>query len=184
MSDQAASAQPQRLMGRVVRGTLIGGISLGIIAAALGPTGFAYVSQRFAEGHLHAPNLSLIARAPLVIQLHLLTVLLGFAVGTLQMIGVKGTPMHRAMGWVFVLFMAFTALDALFIKNGPTWQVTPIQLFSLITLVALPFGVMAARRHRVDAHKRAMTGLYFGGLMIAGVLTFIPGRLMWNMFFG
>ena len=183
MSDEAASAQPQ-LLGRVVRGTLIGAISLGIIAAALGPTGLEFVERRFAEGHLHAPNLALIARAPLVIQLHLLTVLLGFAIGTLQMLGVKGTPMHRTMGWVFVLFMMFTALDALFIKNGPSWQVTPIQLFSLITLIGLPFAILAARRHRVDAHKRAMTGLYFGGLIIAGVLTFIPGRLMWNVFFG
>jgi uncharacterized membrane protein len=29
-----------------------------------------------------------------------------------------------------------------------------------------------------------MAGLFLGGLIIAGVLTFIPGRLMWRLFFG
>ena len=183
MSDQVASAQPW-IIGAVVRGMLILAVVFGIIGVALGPAGFAYVGRRFAEGHPHAPNLSLIARAPLVIQLHLATVLLGFAIGTLQMLGVKGTPMHRALGWSFVLFMMFTALDALFIKDGPTWRVTPIQLFSLMVLIGLPFAVLAARRHKVGAHARAMSGLYFGGLILAGLIAFTPGRLMWNVFFG
>jgi uncharacterized membrane protein len=183
MSQQAASAQP-RMTGAVVRGTLITGVIFGIIGAALGPTGFDYVSRRFAEGHPHAPDLSLIVRAPLVIQLHLATVLLGFGIGTAQMVGLKGTPMHRALGWTFVLFMLFTALDALFIKDGPTWRVTPIQLFSLMVLIGMPFAVLAARRRNVASHARAMRGLYFGGLFWAGLLAFIPGRLMWNVFFG
>jgi uncharacterized membrane protein len=29
-----------------------------------------------------------------------------------------------------------------------------------------------------------MTGLVVGGLVIAGLLTFIPGRLMFGVFFG
>ena len=29
-----------------------------------------------------------------------------------------------------------------------------------------------------------MRGLYFGGLIIAGLLTFLPGRIMHRMFFG
>jgi uncharacterized membrane protein len=29
-----------------------------------------------------------------------------------------------------------------------------------------------------------MRGLYIGGLIIAGLLTFIPGRIMYRMFFG
>lgn len=183
MSDQAASAQP-RVMAAVVRWTIAIVIVFGIIGAAMGPAGLEAVGRRFAEGRPHAPNLSLIAGAPLVIQLHLATVLLGFAIGTLQMLGVKGAPMHRAMGWIFVLFMTFTALDALFIKDGPTWRVTPIQLFSLLTLIVLPFAVLAARRHKVASHARAMSGLYFGGLILAGFFTLVPGRLMWRVFFG
>jgi uncharacterized membrane protein len=29
-----------------------------------------------------------------------------------------------------------------------------------------------------------MRGMYLGGLVIAGLLTFIPGRIMYRMFFG
>jgi uncharacterized membrane protein len=80
--------------------------------------------------------------------------------------------------------MLFTALDALFIKDGPTWRVTPLQLFSLFVLIGLPLAILAARRHDVAFHARAMRRLYFGNLIIAGLLTLIPGRLMWNVFFG
>ncbi|HEY3948214.1 MAG TPA: hypothetical protein VGL85_04240, partial [Phenylobacterium sp.] len=72
----------------------------------------------------------------------------------------------------------------LFIKDGPTWRVTPIQLFSLIVLIGLPFAALAAHRHNVAAHARGMMGIYFGGLVLAGVLTFMPARLMWRVFFG
>ena len=29
-----------------------------------------------------------------------------------------------------------------------------------------------------------MAGLFLGGLIVAGLLAFIPGRLMWRLFFG
>ena len=29
-----------------------------------------------------------------------------------------------------------------------------------------------------------MTGLFFGGLVVTSLLTFIPGRLMWQLLFG
>lgn len=183
MSDHVASAQPKGY-GRLIRGLIFLVVSLVIIAFGLGPAGAQFVAAQLQRGHLHAPNLQLIAEAPLVVQLHLVTVLVGFAVGTAQMLGVKGTAMHRTMGWVFVIFLMFTAADALFIKNGPNWGPNPIQLFSLVTLVMLPLGVLAARRHNVIGHARAMTGVYWGGMIIAGLLTFIPGRLMWRVFFG
>jgi uncharacterized membrane protein len=183
MSDQAASAW-RRIPGALVRWAIMIAIVAGIIGVYLRPAGLAYVGRRLGEGHLHAPDLALIAQAPLVVQLHLLTVLLGFGIGTIQMLAPKGTVPHRVLGWVFVAFMMFTALDALFIKAGPTWRVTPIQIFSLLVLVGLPFAVLAARRHDVRAHARGMSGVYFGGLILAGLFTLIPGRLMWQVFFG
>ena len=45
-------------------------------------------------------------------------------------------------------------------------------------------AVYAARRHRVASHRRTMTGLFVGGLLVAGGLTFLPGRLMWRVVFG
>jgi len=183
MSQQAESAHSQGA-GMFARIPLIGAVVVGILAVSEGPAGFHAMERQLVEGHLHAPNLSLLAHAPMLLQLHLATVLLGFTIGAVQMLGEKGTTMHRLLGWTFVVFMMFTALDALFIKDGPTWRVTPIQLFSLIVLIGLPFAVLAARRHNVAAHARGMTGIYFGGLVLAGILTFTPGRLIWRVFFG
>jgi uncharacterized membrane protein len=50
------------------------------------------------------------------------------------------------------------------------------------------FGVFAAiwyvRRGEIDSHRRAMLGLYFGGLLLAGTLAFLPGRIMYRVLFG
>jgi uncharacterized membrane protein len=183
MSDHIVPAQPKS-DGRLTRALIVCAIVIAVIGVSAGPSGLRDILARFQEGRLHAPNLALIAAAPLIVQLHLATVLVGFAIGAVQMLGAKGTAMHRAMGWTFVAFLTFTALDALLIKNGPVWTPNPIQLFSLMALTALPIGVIAARRHNVAAHARTMTGLFWGGLMLAGLLTFIPGRLMWRVFFG
>jgi uncharacterized membrane protein len=47
----------------------------------------------------------------------------------------------------------------------------------------LPLGVWRAHTHRVKGHKRAMIGLFLGALVIAGVFTFMPGRIMHNAAF-
>ena len=49
---------------------------------------------------------------------------------------------------------------------------------SFFTLVTLPLAVWAAHRHAVDRHRRAMTAIFFGALMIAGLFTLVPGRIM------
>jgi uncharacterized membrane protein len=33
-------------------------------------------------------------------------------------------------------------------------------------------------------HRFAMVSLYVGGILIAGAFTFVPGRLMYRVFFG
>ena len=44
-------------------------------------------------------------------------------------------------------------------------------------------AVYAIKRRKVAMHRRAMTGLFVGGLLIAGAFAFLPGRLLWNVFF-
>ena len=43
-------------------------------------------------------------------------------------------------------------------------------------------AVAGAHRHDVNQHHGAMLGLY-AGILIAGTLTFLPGRMMHRMFF-
>ena len=64
---------------------------------------------------------------------------------------------------------------------GP-WS--PIHLLSIFTLMALPLAVRHARRHDVGRHRKAMMGIFAGALVIAGLFTFWPGRIMHAVVFG
>jgi uncharacterized membrane protein len=132
----------------------------------------------------HAPDLSLLAAQPLVIQVHLLAALAAIGLGAVMMLSKKGRVFHRLAGWTWVSLMALVAGSSLFITglNGDKWSF--IHLLSGWVLIVLPLGVMAARRHEVKRHRGTMMGLFYGGLLVAGVLAFIPGRLLWNMMLG
>lgn len=135
-------------------------------------------------GRLHGPDLDLFAVQPMVVQLHILAALGTVALGGLIFSMRKGRAFHRTAGWIWVVLMATTAGSSLFIVglNGDVWSL--IHLLSGWVLIILPIGVMAARKHRVDAHRKAMTGIFVGGSLVAGGFTFLPGRLMWRLFFG
>jgi uncharacterized membrane protein len=45
-------------------------------------------------------------------------------------------------------------------------------------------GIWRVRTGNIRAHGRTMAALFVGGLIIAGAFTFLPGRLMWAVFFG
>lgn len=132
----------------------------------------------------HAPDLSLLAQAPVAVQLHVAAAVLALAIGTALLAGVKGDRLHRTLGWTWVMAMATTAISSLFIRQINAGDFSFIHLISGWTIVALPMAVYAARRHKVADHRRAMTGMFVGGLLIAGSLAFLPGRMMWVMVFG
>ena len=136
------------------------------------------------NGHPRAPDLAPLASAPPVIQLHVAGALTALAVGTVLLLGVKGTQRHRGLGWAWVVAMATTAISSLFIHTINPGGFSLIHLISGWTIVALPMAVYAARRHRVAVHRRSMTAMFVGGLLIAGAFAFLPGRLMWAVFFG
>lgn len=134
-------------------------------------------------GHLHAPRLDLLAAAPIQIQIHVAAVSTALAVGIALMLGVKGNGAHRTLGWIWVIAMATAAISSLFIHRS-TGSFSFLHLFAGWTLIALPMGVFAARKHNIRLHGRTMTGLFVGGLLIAGAAAFMPGRLMWLIVFG
>ncbi|HEY9218413.1 MAG TPA: DUF2306 domain-containing protein, partial [Phenylobacterium sp.] len=130
------------------------------------------------------PRFELIEQAGPVVQIHLAAVAVAFAVGAVQLLGPKGTFGHRVLGWSWSLAMMATAISSLFIKGVIPGSFSPIHLLSVFVLVALPGALVAAHRHKVTAHAKAMTSIYLGGMVIAGGFTFLPGRLMWQVFFG
>ncbi|WP_315797487.1 MULTISPECIES: DUF2306 domain-containing protein [unclassified Bradyrhizobium] len=126
----------------------------------------------------------LLAAEPAVL-LHAVAAMTAFALGLVQFAAPKGTLPHRTIGWVWVALMAAVAASSFWIHTirlvGP-WS--PIHLLSLYTLAVLPLAVWAAHRHRVAAHRRAMITLFSGALVIAGVFTLLPGRIMHKVVFG
>ena len=169
----------------VVLTTVLGcAVALAIIALALHGANQGYLDAvSRLEIRPHAPNLALVAAAAPAVQLHLATALIALAIGTVLLMGVKGTTLHRILGWTWVVAMAVTAISSLFIRQLNHGSFSFIHLLAGWTLVGLPMAVYAARRHRVAQHRKAMTGMFVGGLILAGLLAFLPGRLMWELFF-
>jgi uncharacterized membrane protein len=120
-----------------------------------------------------------------VIQIHAFAAMSAFALGTVQLAARKGTFTHRIVGSVWVALMLIVIISAFFIHELRVWgRWSPIHLLAMFTLVMLPVAVWWAHIHAVERHRRAMLGLYFGALVIAGLFTFVPGRIMYAVLFG
>ena len=119
---------------------------------------------------------------------HLATIVPAFFIGTYLMVQAKGTDRHRFLGRIYMLLMLLTAVISLFM----TAQVGPkflnhfgfIHLFSLLVLFLVPKAYLTSRNQDLDKHKRAMFGVYFGGILIAGFFAFMPGRMLHELLFG
>jgi uncharacterized membrane protein len=185
MSDTSLSIGPARFIRMAVISVAV---TVGLILAVGGSQGHGpaavLASFMHLKGHLHAPHLGLLAAAPIQIQLHVAAVTTALAVGVVLMLGLKGNTVHRTLGWIWVVAMATAAISSLFIHRSNPGGYSFLHLFAGWTLIALPMGVFAARKHKVRLHGRTMTGLFVGGLLIAGAFAFLPGRLMWQMVFG
>jgi len=119
------------------------------------------------------------------IPVHAFAAMAALALGLVQFAAPKGTLPHRTIGWIWVALMVIVAASSLWIHQirlfGP-WS--PIHLLSIFTLVMVPIAVWRARRHRVTDHRRIMTMTFVGALVIAGLFTLLPGRIMHAVVFG
>jgi uncharacterized membrane protein len=123
--------------------------------------------------------------APAATQLHAFAAMAAFALGLVQLAAPKGTLPHRTIGWTWVSLMAVVAVSSFWLHYIKLWGIwSPIHLLSIFTLAALPLAVLAGHRHDVRRHQRAMIGLFAGALLIAGIFTFAPGRIMHAVVFG
>lgn len=130
------------------------------------------------------PNFSLIAKEPVWVQAHLLFAVATFGLGAALLASRKGRTFHRVAGWIWAGMIFIVAFTSLFITglNGRNWSF--IHILSWLTIVQVPIAVWAAKTHNVKRHRQLMTSMYWGAMVIAGLFTFIPGRLMFRMFFG
>jgi uncharacterized membrane protein len=128
-----------------------------------------------------APLLDAAPQTPL----HAFAAMAAFVLGLVQFAAPKGTLPHRTIGWIWVVLMAAVAVISFWIHQlrlvGPF---SPIHLLSIFTLLVLPLAVWRAHRHEVREHRIAMVSLFAGALVIAGLFTLLPGRIMHAVVFG
>lgn len=117
---------------------------------------------------------------PLII-VHAVCAATALGLGGLVLARRKGTASHRALGWMWVVLMATVAVVSFWIQfNGWSW----IHGLSVWTLFALAYGVRQARLGRVKAHRATMISLFVGALVITGLFTLLPGRLIGQALWG
>lgn len=130
-------------------------------------------------------SLEPLLQASPAIRVHAFAAMTAFALGVIQLAAPKGTLPHRTLGWIWVALMLIVSTTAFFIHKIRLWgEWSPIHLLAIFTLTMLPIAVIAARRHAVERHRRTMIGIFVGALVIAGLFTLVPGRIMHAVAFG
>lgn len=127
--------------------------------------------------------------APLAVRIHVATVVPAFVIGTWQIFfSRKGRPVHRILGYAYLALMTITSVAALFVHalmpKSPFFGMSPIHLLVPLTLFGVVGALWGARTHNMRLHRNAMLGVYIGGILIAGTLAFLPGRIMHAVAFG
>ena len=136
------------------------------------------------------PGICIVTLAPLlnaspVIQFHAVFAFAAIALGAAQFVAPKGTGSHRALGWVWATLMMLVAGTSLFIHNLRTLGIwSPIHLLSLFTLAMVPVAVLRARQHDIRWHRQAMIWIFSLALLVTGLFTLWPGRIMNKVLFG
>jgi uncharacterized membrane protein len=179
--DSAPRLRPAMTFGRGFALSML--VVLAILAAALWRTWPGMVAL-LADVEPHAPDMALLASLSPVIKVHLYTALAALVLGAGLMAARKGRVFHRTAGWIWVALVMTTALSTLFITSLTPGRWSLIHLFTGWTLIILPLAVIWAKRRNVARHRRAMMGLFYGAFAVNLLIAFIPGRTMWNLFFG
>lgn len=116
-----------------------------------------------------------------IILIHIIAAASAIGVGGVALAALKGTPLHRMAGRLWVLLMLAAVLVSFGIRTHGhfSW----IHLLSVGSLAALGASVFAALKGRIRAHRRGMTLTYIG-LVVAGLFTLLPdrrlGHLLWS----
>jgi uncharacterized membrane protein len=137
-------------------------------------------------------SLDPLLEAPLIIQVHAFGAMAAFPLGLVQIFGPKGTLPHKTLGALWIAVMIVVAASSAFIlrpapEGAPYWQrLSIIHIFIPITAFGIISGVRLLARGgpSLKRHSWPFISVFFGGLIVAGVLAFLPGRIMHEVAFG
>jgi uncharacterized membrane protein len=130
-------------------------------------------------------NFAALTSASPVIQAHAYAAFAAIGLGAVQLSAPKGTFSHRTIGFCWAALMLAVAGTSFFIHTIRTvGPFSAIHLLSLFTLFIVPFAVFAAARGQVETHRRTMLWTYALALIVTGLFTLWPGRIMHKVVFG
>lgn len=122
---------------------------------------------------------------PVAIQIHIVAACAALLIGPFALYRRKRDRLHRCAGYLWIVAMAVAAIGSFWINGfaviGPF---SPIHALSAYALVTLATGLHAIRTGDRAGHERRFRGLYWHGLAVAGLFTFLPGRLLNGLLFG
>lgn len=131
------------------------------------------------------PNMELLFLEAKPIPSHAITALLAVIIGGIQLASAKGTRQHQVLGYLWVSMMMYVSISSFFISEIQLWGAfSPIHLLSAWTVFTLCTGVYFARLGNIKAHQWNMVLLYVLALILTGLFTLLPGRVMGQMVFG
>lgn len=82
-------------------------------------------------------------------------------------------------------FHIYIAIGSFWTHELRLWgRWSPIHILSLVVIVTVPLAVWRAHRNQVTAHKRGMIAFYSLALVVTGLFTLWPGRVMHDVLFG
>lgn len=118
------------------------------------------------------------------IQIHAAAATFALALGPVSLFRQRYDRIHKMLGYFWVSAMVVTCVSSFFISGfeliGPF---SPLHLLAVLTLWALYDGVRHAIAGNIDSHRAAMQSIYWHGIFLAGLFTFLPGRTVNRMLF-
>lgn len=116
----------------------------------------------------------------MVIWVHFVAALSVIVLGCMNLTLAKGTPRHKAMGWVWVIAMLFVTIPSYWIREANPGELSWIHILSVVAFVSMAWALIAIRRGKFRSHASAMIGS-MAGAVIAGAFALAPGRFISNL---
>ncbi len=124
------------------------------------------------------------AQLPVSVWVHIGTIAIALGLTPVMLTRRRGDPLHRQLGWIWVVSMFVTAVMSFDIRLINRGSFSLIHILSVWTLIQVTLIIWSARSHNVARHRSAVRGMVLGALLIAGFFTFPFDRLLGQWLFG
>ena len=119
--------------------------------------------------------------APPIVWFHVACAATSVVLGAWLLSQRKGTRPHRWLGRLWVVLMLCTSIGSFQIQaNG---HLSGLHVLSIVSLAAVSAAVIGVLKHNRELHRKSMIGAYTG-LVIAGIFTLLPYRMLGQLVFG